>query len=87
MAVSLIVIFLYGSMIWYVFPIKDGVSWEGHLSGFLVGFTFAFIFKQKGIVREKYKFKQTEFDLLFDDDGNFNPPKQEIEEELNQDEI
>ena len=29
-AVSLIVIFLYGSMIWYVFPIKDGVSWEGH---------------------------------------------------------
>jgi membrane associated rhomboid family serine protease len=86
-AVSLIVIFLYGSMVWYVFPIKDGVSWEGHLSGFLVGFMFAFVFKQKGIVREKYKFKQTEFDLLFDDDGNFNPPIQKIEEEPNQEDI
>ncbi|WKD84904.1 hypothetical protein KCTC32516_00240 [Polaribacter huanghezhanensis] len=86
-AVSLIVIFLYGSMVWYVFPIKDGVSWEGHLSGFLVGFVFAFVFKQKGIVKEQYKFKVTEFDLLFDDDGNFNPPKQEIEEEPNQEGI
>lgn len=80
-AVSLIVIFLYGSMVWYVFPIKDGVSWEGHLSGLLVGLIFAFVFKQKGIVNEQYEFKQTEFDLLFDDDGNFNPPQEETEEE------
>ena len=83
-AVSLIVIFLYGSMVWYVFPIKEGISWEGHLSGFVVGVIFAYIFKQKGIVKEEYEFKQTDFDLLFDDHGNFNPPKeesQEIEEE------
>jgi membrane associated rhomboid family serine protease len=80
-AVSLIVIFLYGSMVWYVFPIKEGVSWEGHLSGLLVGLIFAFVFKQKGIVNEQYEFKQTEFDLLFDDDGNFNPPQEETEEE------
>lgn len=83
-AVSLIVIFLYGSMVWYVFPIKEGISWEGHLSGFVVGLIFAYIFKQKGIVKEEYEFKQTDFDLLFDDHGNFNPPKeesQEIEEE------
>ena len=80
-AVSLIVIFLYGSMIWYVLPIKDGVSWEGHLSGFLIGLIFAFIFKQKGIIKEQYEFQETEFDLLFDDDGNFNPPINEVEEE------
>ena len=36
-ALSFVIIFLYGSMIWYVFPIKEGISWEGHLSGFLVG--------------------------------------------------
>ncbi|NNC70204.1 MAG: rhomboid family intramembrane serine protease [Flavobacteriaceae bacterium] len=47
-AVSLIVIFLYGSMIWYILPIKDGISWEGHLSGFLVGMLFAFIYKKHG---------------------------------------
>lgn len=74
-AVSLIVIFLYGSMIWYVFPIKEGVSWEGHLSGFIVGLVFALVYKKKGIVKEKYKFTETEFDLLFDENGNFNPPQ------------
>jgi len=80
-AVSLIVIFLYGSMVWYVFPIKEGVSWEGHLSGFLVGLLFSFVFKQKGIVKEDYEYRQTEFDLLFDEEGNFNPQKLEEEKE------
>lgn len=73
-ATSLIVIFLYGSMIWYVLPIKDGMSWEGHLSGFLVGLLFAFLYKRKGLQRDEIAFSQTEFDLLFDEDGNFSPP-------------
>ncbi len=80
-AVSLIVIFLYGSMIWYVMPIKDGVSWEGHLSGFIVGLLFALIYKNRGIVKEKFQFTETEFDLLFDENGNFNPPRPTEEEE------
>lgn len=29
-ALSLLVVFLYGGMIWYVFPVKEGMSWEGH---------------------------------------------------------
>ena len=82
-AVSLIVIFLYGSMIWYVLPIKDGVSWEGHLSGFSVGLLFSLIYRNKGIVKEKFQFPETEFDLLFDEEGNFNPPKlEEVEEDI-----
>lgn len=36
-AVSLITFFLYGSMIWTVFPGEDGVSWEAHLFGALGG--------------------------------------------------
>lgn len=79
-ALSLIIIFLYGSMIWYVLPIKEGMSWEGHLSGFLVGFVLSVFFRNKGIVKEEHQFTQTDFDLLFDEDGNFLPPK--IEEEL-----
>jgi len=78
-ALSLIIIFLYGSMIWYVLPIKDGMSWEGHLSGFLVGLIFAVFYRNKGIIREEHQFTETAFDLLFDENGKYTPP--EIEEE------
>ncbi|CAL2076466.1 Membrane associated serine protease, rhomboid family [Tenacibaculum sp. 190524A02b] len=77
-AVSLVVIFLYGSMVWYVFPIKEGMSWEGHLSGFLTGIFFAYIYRKLGIVKEKFAFSKTEFDDMFDEDGNYVPP-QEVE--------
>jgi len=79
-ALSFIIIFLYGSMIWYVLPIKEGVSWEGHLSGFLVGLFLAIRYRNTGIVKEEHQFTQTEFDDLFDENGNFSPPK--IEEEI-----
>ena len=45
-AVSLMVIFLYGSMVWYLLPVKEEISWEGHLSGFIVGILFAFYFRK-----------------------------------------
>ena len=51
-ALSFVIIFLYGSMIWYVFPIKEGISWEGHLSGFLVGLFFSVLYRNRGIVKE-----------------------------------
>jgi len=81
-ALSLIIIFLYGSMIWYVLPIKDGMSWEGHLSGLLSGLILAFVYRNKGIIKKEHQFKETEFDLLFDENGNFNPPIIEEEPEL-----
>lgn len=34
---SLIVGFFYGSLIWGVLPVQRGVSWEGHLFGFIGG--------------------------------------------------
>ena len=61
-SLSLIVIFLYGSMIWYVLPIKEGMSWEGHLSGFIAGIFFAFLYRDKGIVKEEFQFIKTERD-------------------------
>lgn len=71
MSASLMIIFLYGSMIWYILPIKDGVSWEGHLSGFIIGLICAYLFRRKGIKKVPPVFKETEFDQLFDDYGNF----------------
>jgi membrane associated rhomboid family serine protease len=69
-AVSLVTIFLYGSMIWFLFPVEGRISWEGHLSGFLVGLIFAFIYRKKGLVKEEFQFSQTEFDHMFDENGN-----------------
>lgn len=81
-ALSLIIIFLYGSMIWYVFPIKEGMSWEGHLSGFIIGVILAILYRKKGIVKSEFQFSKTPFDLLFDEKGNFNPPKEEEKKEI-----
>ncbi len=76
-ALSLMVVFLYGSLVWYIFPTEDRISWEGHLSGFLMGFIFAFLFRKKGPKSEKFEFSENkEFESLFDEDGNFNPPSE-----------
>jgi membrane associated rhomboid family serine protease len=81
-AMSLVVIFLYGSMIWFILPTEDRISWEGHLSGFLIGLLFSILFRKKGIVKEQYQFSETEFDLLFDENGNFTPSREEEEAKL-----
>lgn len=78
-AVALAVIFLYGSMIWYILPVKEGISWEGHLFGFLIGLIFAFFYRKKGLQKFKYpwekeNYQPDDFDKMFDEDGNFNPP-------------
>lgn len=80
-AVSLIVIFLYGSMVWYVLPIKEGMSWEGHLSGFLIGIILALMYRRVGLVKEEFEFSQTDFDLLFDENGQLIENREEEENE------
>jgi len=40
-AASLLVAFLYGSLVWGVLPIKPGVSWETHLAAALIGLALA----------------------------------------------
>ena len=56
-AVSMIVIFLYGSMIWGILPTKNPISWDGHLSGFLAGIVVAIFYKNKGPKRKKYQWE------------------------------
>ncbi|KAA3638649.1 MAG: rhomboid family intramembrane serine protease [Proteobacteria bacterium] len=41
MGISLIIAFLYGYMIWGIFPTQVGVSWESHLFGLLTGIFLA----------------------------------------------
>jgi membrane associated rhomboid family serine protease len=54
MAVSLLTIFLYGSMIWGVLPLFKHVSWESHLMGALVGLISAIVYRHEGPPKPQY---------------------------------
>tara|TARA_B100001758_G_C18413104_1_gene617326 strand:- start:3240 stop:3902 length:663 start_codon:yes stop_codon:yes gene_type:complete len=56
-AVSMLIIFLYGSMIWGVLPTNMSISWEGHLSGFIAGILVAVFYKDEGPKRKKYQWE------------------------------
>ena len=44
--VTMLVYFLYGSMVWGLLPIREQMSWELHLSGAVLGLVMALIFSQ-----------------------------------------
>ncbi len=60
MALSLIVVFLYGGMVWGIFPLREGVSWESHLMGGIAGFVLAIYYKHEGPQRKKYSWEVEE---------------------------
>lgn len=47
-AISLIVVFLYGGLFWGIFPILKDISWEGHLFGAFSGLIYAIAFRKDG---------------------------------------
>lgn len=48
-ALSLLIVFSYGSMVWGLFPgFYKEVSWESHMLGFVSGVVLAIIFRDKG---------------------------------------
>jgi membrane associated rhomboid family serine protease len=57
MAISLMVTFLYGSMVWGIFPYKESMSFEGHLWGGIAGMLLAFYYKKDGPQRPKYQWE------------------------------
>ncbi len=48
MAISLLVVFLYGSLVWGLLPYDYRISWESHLMGTITGIILAFIYRSKG---------------------------------------
>lgn len=48
-ALSLLIVFLYGSMVWGIFPgVYQNVSWEAHMLGFFSGIVLAVWFRHEG---------------------------------------
>lgn len=62
---ALLVIFLYGGLIWGILPVQEGVSWESHLFGAVVGIVAAFIFR-KSDPPKTYDWEDEESDTPID---------------------
>ncbi len=62
MGASMLIAFLYGSMIWGMFPspAELRISWEGHLSGAIAGILLAVYFRKSGPQRKLYSFELEE---------------------------
>ncbi|MBO6026652.1 MAG: rhomboid family intramembrane serine protease [Bacteroidales bacterium] len=73
--ISLIMVFLYGGFIWGMIPAlakPQNISWEGHLSGAIVGVTLAFILKKKGPQKEVHHWEDDD-DSPDDNPGDGKP--------------
>jgi membrane associated rhomboid family serine protease len=55
--ISLFVVFIYGGMIWGIFPMEERISWEGHLFGLFSGVILAFLYKKQGPAEHKYQYE------------------------------
>lgn len=75
MALSLLIIFLYGSLVWGIFPMQESISWEGHLMGGIAGVVVAFMYRKNLPEREKYHWEDEDDDedlqqFIDEEDGN-----------------
>ena len=70
MSISMFVVFLYGGMVWGIFPMKKHISWEGHLAGALAGLILAYWFKDNGPPKQVYQYEIDE--LLEEQEQKYN---------------
>ncbi len=71
LTLSVVVVFLYGGMVWGMFPINPDFSWESHLWGAMSGIILAFYYR-------KYSIKRTSFEWENDDEDDDDQNEQDI---------
>jgi len=80
MAFSLLVVFLYGSLVWGVvpdfFPEKN-ISWESHLLGGIAGILISFAYRGEGPQRKIYQWDEDEEDIEYFDDNAITEDEQD----------
>jgi membrane associated rhomboid family serine protease len=64
MTISLLVVFLYGSMVWGLMPFLQGISWEGHLFGGAAGLLMAWQYRKIGIQKPVYDWEKEEEEII-----------------------
>ena len=73
LAISLLVTFLYGSMVWGIFPYKPDMSWESHLMGMMVGLGLAIVYRNEGPVMKKHVWEEEEENQNENENENEGP--------------
>jgi membrane associated rhomboid family serine protease len=62
-ALSLLIVFLYGSMVWGLIPgLYKNVSWESHMLGFFAGIALAIWYRKEGPQEPVYEWMEDESD-------------------------
>lgn len=93
-AISLIVVFLYGGMLWGIFPEEviiytkeqQNISWESHFFGALVGGIFAYLWRGIGPQRKTWDWNQKNYYNVEDEElwerynEEFPPENEETEQ-------
>lgn len=87
LAISLLIVFMYGSMVWYLFPIPtmERISWEGHSMGALTGVALAFVYQKYGPRRKPYDWELEDDEKDDDMPPTSNEDKIEIHYHLKKD--
>jgi membrane associated rhomboid family serine protease len=60
LTISVVVVFLYGGMVWGMFPINPDVSWESHLWGAVSGVLLALYYRKYNIRRNQFDWEEDE---------------------------
>lgn len=76
-SISFFVVFVYGSMVWGIFPIKVEISYESHFWGFIAGAILSVYYRKQGPQKKEYHWEEDDND---DEPPTptKNPPSQEI---------
>ncbi|MCS7053497.1 MAG: rhomboid family intramembrane serine protease [Ignavibacterium sp.] len=79
---SLIVVFLYGGLVWGILPGLEGISWESHLFGAVSGMIASFVFR-KSDPTKKYDWENDESEIPARElEVSYDPEKNKFLDEL-----
>jgi membrane associated rhomboid family serine protease len=85
MAASALVVFLYGSIMWGVLPLKSEISWEGHLFGAISGLLVAYNYRKEGPQYRPKVWDEEEEDEANDEENNDEDSFKDLTENRNSD--
>jgi len=87
LAISLLVTFLYGSLVWGILPVNQAISFESHLFGSIAGFLCAVYFRKEGPQKVQHVWVDDDLpdgdeywkvDALPGEDQPTPPPEQQV---------